>query len=192
MKNIDVIYMERSGSTAIRRWISSQLIDSNTCIFHGRRLDGRSFRKLNLQFDIRIFLLRDIFNHTASIIRSGGYSHAKYDSQFVAAWIKLAKHFVEQDQDWYGKHNFFINFNRWFKDIEYRKSIVLSLQDVGLGVAYKDCSLLTQGHSSFNTKIHDTDAVLNRWQNIEHDKLYKYISKEAIELNKRIFEYESI
>jgi hypothetical protein len=144
-----------------------------------------------------IIILRDAYNNYASRFEKKIYPHKKkwneiwhnYDD--VEIWKKYAKEFI-------GETNYLnaikINYNSWFKDIEYRKKIsknfgnftdkgFLQVLDFGAG-------------SSFDYQNFDNNAqemkVLERWKKFFNDKHYyeKIIQdKELEELNKKIFNF---
>jgi hypothetical protein len=207
---IDVFYMERGGSTAMRRWLESQFISSSsiadpyTCkankkrisqikhdhIFYDQRVNWRHI--VEPCSKIRVFMLRDIFNHTASLISynkpNAGYP---FDENFVEPWIRLARHFVGKGE-WHGKHDILINYTEWFTNPEYRANLVLQLAQLDLSVKFNDTQLnICHSPSSFHGARQKPTRLplFDRWRAIPSDKLCKYISRypEAIELNRSIF-----
>jgi len=144
-----------------------------------------------------IIILRDAYNNYASRFEKKIYPHKKkwneiwhnYDDTEI--WKKYAKEFV-------GETNYLnaikINYNFWFKDIEYRKQIsknfgeftdegFLQVLDFGAGSSFD--------YQKFNNNAQEM-KVLERWKKFFYDKHYceKIIKdKELEELNKKIFNF---
>lgn len=138
-----------------------------------------------------LLLIRDPFNLMAS-----RYEKSKIDPKMEATpeilslWKIYAREYIGQTN--YLKHKITINFNQWFTDIEYRKSLSkqlnLKFSDKGLNIISES----GEG-SSFEGRAYDGKAQLmkmnDRWKFFEKDK--KFISffddPELFKLSKLIF-----
>lgn len=140
-----------------------------------------------------ILILRDLYNTYASRfekrrrVRSEYWLEAKWRLYAdTEKWKGIAREFVRQS------HHIKINYNMWFKSIEYRISLS---QEFG---KFSDSELKKVSHfgggSSFDGRGYDGRAdkmdVLKRWHKYYSDREYaeKILSDdEAIELNRQIF-----
>jgi len=150
---------------------------------------------------LNVLVLRDPYNNFASRLalanqlitkekergRTGG-KHCRMwiSDKKVELWCEHARNFLSHP------NLICINYNNWFSDIEYRKSVALKL-----GLKFRDNNrnqvAKEGGGSSFDGLTKQNKAremnVLNRWKNFKHDKTYKGIisDPELIDLSNKIF-----
>jgi hypothetical protein len=140
-----------------------------------------------------IVILRDFYNTYASRFEKKRNEKSEY-------WIRMRWRFYDDTYLWknlagqfYDELNLSINYNRWFKETQYR--IETSER---IGCAFSDEGLNKVSHfgggSSFDERKYDGDAnkmnVLKRWTNYYNDKEYVekiFCDDEARYLNRKIF-----
>lgn len=160
-------------------------------------IDLLSTAKKRIVFTKVIILLRDPFNHLASLIRGrrtkAAHAFTANVKFFEEYWKSYAKEFIVRDHE---EQAVYINYNKWFLDEKYRRGI-----EKQLGVGSNDNGLHKPKSSSFE-KVEDAQAlgVLSRWKLMHDDasftekivnfspdlwamaiELYPYISYEVME-----------
>lgn len=129
-------------------------------------------------------VVRDIYNSLASMIRKAiGTPGNK-----VKIWKSLLKTILGDEATALDTEIVDINFNKWFKSVEYREWL-----SSRLGLKFTDASLGDNnfiGKSVFQKEIVDGSKldVLHRWKTLmDSPHFWATIDKEAIELCKRYF-----
>lgn len=125
---------------------------------------------------------RDIYNWMASYINSPGHENSEIDFH-----IDLWKQYIDASLD--GKVNH-VSYNRWIKDVEYRKQIShhfgLNFSDRFLGHVSRYGGGSSFDKYDFQGKAQTMD-VLNRWKLMEND--HDYWSKIGYDLEERNRKY---
>jgi LPS sulfotransferase NodH len=169
-----------------RRWeeVFCQEYESNHDVWVGASGERR-----------RIIVLRDAFNTFASRMRASWMRHKLIDDDgrhsAVQLWKSYAKAVI-QGRVLTADSGIFINFNRWFGSLDYRRQIVAKL-----GLEFSDEGRrVVQGRyggSSFDGVLFDGAAdqmsVLERWKNVAHDPVFRdlFRDRELIELSYELF-----
>lgn len=138
-----------------------------------------------------LLVLRDPFNLLASRLKNN-YTEVKARNKTVIdLWISYAKEYLGETH--YLKHNkICVNYNRWTRDVTYRKQIAFQLKldfsDAGINKV-SGCG----GGSSFEGRQFDGKAsemdVLNRWKHFAKDPSYRKLlnNQEMLEYTEKIF-----
>lgn len=199
-----IFSMKRSGQHAIINWMMAQSKGSrhfNNCKIknkvivtkRGKRVKGGDYLTI-CNFEDRpivmpfkyvkyIVILRDPFNLVASRLRS---THPKMGTKLRVPWKQHVKKALMN------KRIIDINYNEWFKDVDYRHQLAdrlgLSFTDAGLNKVPKI------GGSSFDRHKYDGKAqqmdVLNRWKIYANDdNFWKQIDGEMINLSRQYFNF---
>lgn len=199
-----VFSMKRSGQHAIINWMMAQSKGSrhfNNCKIknkvivtkRGKRIkDGGHLticnfedRPIGMPFERAkyVVILRDPFNLVASRLRS---THPKMGTKMQMPWKQHVKKALVD------KRVIDVNYNEWFKDVEYRRQLAdrlgLNFTDAGLNRVPKI------GGSSFDRHRYDGKAqqmdVLNRWKAYVNDNnFWKQIDEEMVELSRQYFDF---
>jgi hypothetical protein len=144
--------------------------------------------KSEQRFDI--IVMRDPFNLFASRLQSKprddrpNFSMLEVYSRrykLPELWVSYAKECLSETS--LLKHNkLFVNYNQWFFDIEYRKSLSAQLQVEFTDDGLNDVSISGRG-SSFDGDKYAGEAykmdVLNRWQLFADNTRYRQLFKTA-------------
>jgi len=137
-----------------------------------------------------LIILRDPFNLFASNYKKWGKQSIE---NITDLWKNFAKKYIEYQNS--NDPNFIgVNYNKWFKDKNYRQEIVellkLNFTDENINQVreFGDGSSF-DGYSP-EIKASDLD-VLNRWQSFENDPLYRalFLDGEIFDLSEQIFGY---
>ncbi|MEJ2249410.1 MAG: hypothetical protein P8Y70_11995 [Candidatus Lokiarchaeota archaeon] len=147
-----------------------------------------------------ILIIRDPFNLLASRIKSNDLKYKKdtlNDPEWILKYRSFLKLWKIHAKEFTGITNYLgfkikINYNKWFKDKIYRKSISKSLNleftDKGLNLVPK-----TGGGSSFNGRIYNGSAqnmkIETRWKNFSDNLTFKKLldDPEIWNLSEKIF-----
>ena len=200
-----VFSMKRSGQHAIINWMLSQSkksIHYNNCKIKkgfvvskhkGKRIEDGDYlticsiedRPIDTSFkNVKyIVILRDPFNLVASRLRS---TYPKMSSGMWTIWKQHVRTALAS------KDIIDINYNEWFKDINYRRLISNKL-----GLNFTDSGLnRVQGRaeSSFDGYKYDGKAqqmdMMNRWKFYEdNDNFWGHIDEAMIKLSKQYFNF---
>lgn len=149
---------------------------------------------------IRIIVLRDPYNNYASRLQFKIRNLNKIINWMdFNLWIQFAKEFIGET-NFIGNNCLKINYNEWFKNIEYRRSIGKKICS-HFKTEYFDNDIEAVrgfgGGSSFDGLRFNGKAskmkVLERWKTLIHHKQFEPIikNKQIAELTKKIFK-ESI
>ena len=179
---IEITSISRNGQHAICNWICKQLTNQQTIfenhvfvVDRNKKIGKTNTIKYNQEnkqvgltvklfenyfdkIENKIILLRDPYNWLASLLHSCKRTE-KTLKEYIKKYIDL--------HDNIKSCKFFINYNKWFDDINYRKEICsnlnLSFTDNGLG----DVVMFGNG-SSFDLRKMDGNGdkmkVLERWK----------------------------
>jgi hypothetical protein len=153
---------------------------------------GRSEQRFDL------IIMRDPFNLFASRLQfqSKGKSLnmlSVYSSCYSLPelWIAYAKECLEETS--YLKYNkLFVNYNRWFLDINYRQYLANKLSIELSDPDYHEVPT-AGGGSSFDQVNYDGEAykmnVMNRWKLFINDNLYRKLlnTKELLRYSNKLF-----
>ena len=180
------------GSKPNRLMVSYEDKPSNESVFKKNESRFGSSQKV-----YTLLILRDPFNLIASRIAwkdaqgkefREDVTHRKH---IIALWKEHAKAFIEILEN-PRETSLAINYNQWFQDLDYRKSISRKL-----GLEFSDGGkewVTPYGHgSSFDgTKMHDKGSelqVLNRYKKLLSDPIFKecLLDMELNELAAQIF-----
>lgn len=143
-----------------------------------------------------VLLVRDHYNMMASRIQSaanlGKPVTVERLARDIELWLVYMREFCRETNYLAGRA-ITINYNRWFRDKEYRQSISADLgrpfTDVG-----KERVPSTGDGSSFDGQTFDRRAsemlVLDRWRHYAEDELYLDVvmHPEAVEMSDRVFD----
>ena len=150
---------------------------------------------INYESKTDILILRDPFNHLASRYKAGFFQTKSSLYNCADLWLILAREYAGHTN--FCKNKIQINYNKWTKDIDYRKSISAifgtSFSDEKLNVVAKD-----GGGSSFNQFEYQGNAgkmeTTNRWKHFLNNEGYMGIfkNKEIYDLSDKIFGNETI
>lgn len=170
---------------------------------------GKKFRKMRkvdakLNSEVKIgssketkfiLLLRDPFNHFASIMekhRKKGKTGNEWVPQKII--IKLWKEYAKEalgETNHLPEGTIFINYVQWFASKDYRKSIS---SDLGITFSDRWLNLVTKHGtgSSFDKVEFDGNAqkmsVTSRWEKYQHEPKYRELfTTEIRELSERLF-----
>lgn len=142
-----------------------------------------------------ILLMRDPFNHFASImkkhIKKGKTGKdAPPQAKIVKLWVQFAREALGETS-YLPKDTVFINYNKWFLEEDYRKSIS-QLLDLEFTDRWLNKVTKHGTGSSFDKVKYDGNAqemdVLDRWKEFENDKQYRRIFTSKIcRLSEKIF-----
>ncbi len=141
-----------------------------------------------------VLLLRDPFNHLASIFRryvvdgEGGKNDELSWEGYVQRWQQYAREFVGQTNFLGGK--LCLNYNLWLTSRDYRQEVAKAL-----GLASSDKGLLevSQWGSSFdsNDPAKGPEQYLTRWKRFDHEGGYRgafaWPNGAVVELAEQIF-----
>jgi len=199
-----VFSMKRSGHHAVINWMMAQSKGSrhfNNCKIKNGVIVSKKGRRVKngkhliiCNFEDRpviapfknvkyIVILRDPFNLVASRLRS---THPKMGTIMQSTWKQHVKMALK------GEPVIDVNYNKWFKDVNYRHQLSdklgLTFTDVGLDKVPKI------GGSSFDGYKYDGRAqqmdVLNRWKPYIHDdRFWREIDSEMINLSRQYFDF---
>lgn len=132
-----------------------------------------------------ILVLRDFYNFSASFFKR----HEYVPEHILKCWESIAKEVINREN----KFKYFINYNKWHKDISYRKEVckVLGLHFNDYG---KQSILDFGGGSSFDGTLRDGEAnsldTEKRWTNFINNEAYKRIirnNKKLTDMSDSIF-----
>lgn len=131
--------------------------------------------------DFEVVVLRDLYNCMASRFMSNDVPK----QGMLELWKKHAKMFMLDDD------RIKINFNHWFKSINYRNKIANQIGIINQDHGVNQVSNFGNG-SSFDYLSYDGKAqemkVLNRYQSLKDNlEFLRYIDDESIHLNDIIF-----
>ena len=116
---------------------------------------------------VDILILRDPFNHFASVLKSGMNVTASYLFSFEELWIDYAFEFLNKT-NYLGNNTLKINYNKWVKDNSYKISILqfLNLQQKSNSAVYNKIPKFGGGSSFDNLNYQDRADnmdVFSRW-----------------------------
>lgn len=137
-----------------------------------------------------IIILRDPYNLFSSKIKAwkvGEYDINKFQKQ-LNSWIEKAKQVLN-------KESYFINYNRWFCDTDYRKEILTWFPKGSFTFTdeYKEVVPKGFGGSAFDGRKFNKEAekmnVLNRYRGMEEHFILNLVikNKEVVSLSDKIF-----
>ena len=140
-----------------------------------------------------VFVLRSPYNHLASWIKMKGFNFMA--KRFASCWISAAEEFLGKT-DILPSPKVFVNYDKWFMDEEYRKSLSKQLNipfsDKGLNTVMKIGHKKVWG-SSFDLMEYKSKAQqmkpTERWMEYKDHKdfLKQMENKRLRELSKEIF-----
>ena len=145
---------------------------------------------------VNVLLVRDHYNTMASRIQSainlGKPVTAERLADDMELWLVYMREFCRQT-DYLAGDIITVNYNRWFKDDEYRRGL-----SAALGRPFTDAGKervpSTGDGSSFDGQAFDRRAsemlVLERWRHYVNDKSYldAVMHPAAVEMSERVFE----
>ena len=216
-KNILVWSLKRSGAHGFESWLFPHIGKGNYVFFnnvspkgafcHSRteedgdktlifgiedyELNEEIAKKAaNAKDTVHVLVLRDLFNLVASRLKKsrGPKKDMPIDSHTISLWKSYAREFI-------GETNIFpekvcVSFNRWFEDLQYRKSLSSKL---GYEFTDEGKDQLGARPSSFDHLVFRKNAsqmnVIDRWRQFVSDTEYLRICRdeEAINMSKIIF-----
>jgi hypothetical protein len=156
----------------------------------------KRLNNINIEKSLRLMVLRDPFNNLASIyslyvklVKKNNIAEINaLFKRMPKVWVSHAREFV------YRKHlkgTFFILYNRWCKDKDYRRDIITKL-----GIPFTDIGLnrvpRAAGGSSFDGVKYQGKAykmrTLERWKEVADIPAYRNsITNEMKDLSSQIF-----
>lgn len=139
-----------------------------------------------------IIVVRDCYNNLASCFKSN-YSLSLINYTIIPTYKKLLKQMLKTKNFFPGLNTTIVNFNEWFKNSDYRQSIINDLDLSMSNEPYQVVAKAGKG-SSFDKLTMDNNAqsmkVLSRYENYLTDKKFISLFKdnmEIVELSKEIF-----
>jgi len=144
-----------------------------------------------------VLVLRSPWNHLASVLKWQDRWYLKKKERFISCWLMTAREF-KGVTNILPEPKVFLNFDRWFSDINYRKSLSkklgIAFTDHGLGKVMKVGTGSRVG-SSFDRIKYDGEAqkmkVLERWKSYVDNKVEFVnvlgMNKELVTLAEEIF-----
>lgn len=153
-------------------------------------------RRYNIEFDnkdilgkidndVNVIVLRDYLNCAASWYKQ----HGEFPPHIARFWWHRAMEILGKTN--YIPNKYFINYNKWFTNTEYRQQICKDLN-----LYFTDFAINTVVHygqgSSFDKRKFDGKAqnmnVIQRYKMYEQDtEFQKYLNPQLIDLSKHIF-----
>ena len=142
-----------------------------------------------------VMILRDPYNMFASRLKTkkgGGRNIViKNANKIRDRWCIYAKEYL-RETNFLGSDKVIVNFNKWFKEEEYRRKLSKVL---GLDFSDKNLNIVSKygSGSSFDNVIFNGNAqsmdILNRWQTITNNKIFKELCnhKKTWQLSKQIY-----
>jgi len=150
---------------------------------------------------LHVISLRDPFNTFASVM-----NHKKIGKDFIRnkpkeirntrrkamidKWKMYAKELLGET-DYLPSNKIFINYNKWFVDIKYRKEVAEKFGQDFYDDKYNLLSSGGGGSSFSRMSIKDASKMplMNRWENFKDNKTYRNIfrDEELYELSEKIF-----
>ncbi len=133
-------------------------------------------------------ILRDPFNHFASLLKKGFLNPATA-AFYVDRWKQYAREFANESTG-LGRPLISINYNSWVQDGEYRRQLAQRLGFDGTVDSYKQVPSFGEG-SSFQPGAKSADEldVFDRWRQFIGNQQYQQLfDEESVELAMRIFQ----
>ena len=211
--HIKIYGMMRSGHHAIMEWIAAQFY-KKAAVFHRPNLEQvEKFKNLNsskyviyncedyipqIKDGLNILVLRDLYNLFASRLRhqtdyfdESKKNHKKCTSEFglftkpaLSLWKTYATCY--QSKKWFN-----INYNKWFSNKEYRKSLSKQLGGTFNDSTIQNVSVYGGGSSFDKTKHNGRAQEMNtnlRFQKyINNERYQRFFDENSIKLNLEIF-----
>lgn len=143
--------------------------------------------------EVPILILRDAFNHLASIYKryvvddQGGKNWELTWPQYVAAWKQYAREFLGRTSYLGNGDVMKINYNRWFTDDAYRRELAATL---GLVASDRGLGEISRWGSSFGDVGDAREmAVQDRWRTLKDDSKFRAVfdDSELVALSDAIF-----
>ena len=215
VEKITTLGIIRSGNHAICYWIKPQMVGEvkflNNCQYFRKGNKNASeynligFENVELSkylerkqewFNIiggkckTIVILRNPWNIVASHIKHSGKTFRSPKTiinripTIYPLWCDYYKHYINNTEDLT-----FIIYDKWFNDIDYRKSISLKLGlnfiDIGLNFVAEEGDGSSFDGRNFNGKAQNMD-VLRRYENIDNKEMQDYMNSEiGLELKEK-------
>ncbi len=127
-----------------------------------------------------VLILRDPFNLFASRLKKGYVATKMKTVSMAQMWLEYAKEWVGEDQRLLGDR-VLINYNRWFADTDYRRSLADQLDVPFSDSGLNKVSTLGSG-SSFDGTALDGQArkmnVTNRWRAFADDPAFRQLFQD--------------
>lgn len=143
-----------------------------------------------------LFILRDPYNWLASSMAHTELGSAGVDLKWkVRIFKEIAKHVMNCDS-FLGRPFFFINYNSWYNDEEYRKDVCKRLNFNFVDDSARSNVPDFGGGSSFENTKFDGNAnkmsVMERWKSYRENSSYLHLinDKELHEIGNRLFHFE--
>lgn len=147
--------------------------------------DAINFYKNN-DINTKILILRDPLNNLSSLMKHPG---ELIDLNiFAELWCEYAEEYLNTDSEMIK-----VNYNKWFKDIDYRKSLSIQLGQKWTDYGLQEMSLCGGG-SSFSKLKHQGNTqklkVLERWPEYKNNRKFRKLlnNKKLIELYRIIYQ----
>lgn len=200
----DTYKFVRSDSKLALQYLKERPKDNLLLSYENYHLDAPQILELNAHHDEfvgpskvvrRIVLLRDPFNLFASLMKAKMIEPDDAE-HFRSVYKQYSNTFIDHQQ---ATRNDFvcINYNEWFCDADYRKSVASAIGFETDGRPNQRVREEGAG-SSFDGLSLDGDAtrlkVLERWKHFEEDPIYlRFLNdSELISLASQIFDFESL
>lgn len=214
---LNVVGYQRSGQHGVAGWIMANLpspsvflnnlgpmgadrlwyvdgervnsIPSELPVVVARGLEG-CYRRANGSKLLSVFVVRDIKNHMASIIKHPRFSPS-WD-EFFGFWEEYAKILVDGLPEDADSEGFGISFPDWFTSRHYRRGMFYKIEDeLDINSGYLDAGMnammASGGGSSFDKESYRGNAsqmaVLSRWKEVDLPP----IPDRLLELNTEAF-----
>lgn len=141
---------------------------------------------------IIVYSIRDPWNHVAALFQFWIFHNVKTLEkrlERIKVYIENYKRIINQylgKATYLPKNSIFINYNKWFSNIDYRKNISQQLQ---LPTSENNINTVWK-FSGFEEQTDATKLdVLNRWKTYINDVNYRRLfqDKELVELSKNLF-----
>jgi len=143
-----------------------------------------------------ILILRDPFNHFASILKSGMNASSSWLLNFNDLWIEYAEEFTGNTNQ-LSSDKIFINYNKWFKSSKYRKKLAIDLALDVEHLTFPQNVAKFGGGSSFDSTRFDGKAnkmdIEKRYISYKENTDYIRLFNDAriINLAEEIFDLDS-
>jgi hypothetical protein len=137
----------------------------------------------------RVLVIRDPFNNYASRFKLGREFSSIYKETSI--WKELAKEYLGMT-DYLGSDVIKVNYNKWFKDVSYRKALSThfgEFTDNNFNYVSKIGGGSSFDHRRYNGKS-DKMQTLSRWREYINNDLFTRIvlnDTELMELSTKIF-----
>ena len=188
--------MHRTGHHAIMQWITSNLnlntifdkriikkqksiFDNYENIITGQKNDiivydlenyQNKYKKFIKEFDVKVLIIRDPFNTLSSIKKLKQNNNKKFN---IEKYLSIYEFNVTNVDDF----DFFILYNNWFSDVDYRIKIgkILNLNE---SCKNKINNITKDGDGSSFDRFNYSNNI----DNMKVFERYKYLSKNEIKL----------